>query len=166
MEISRIEPFLRLLSRQRARTLRVFACVPPEQIEWSPAPGRFSFGDLLRHLAGVERFVYAEVALGRPSRYPGHGPELAEGLDATLAFADLLHRETLDALATLTPETLQSKVRSPTGALMRAASWLRLMPEHEAHHRGQIYLMLGLLGIETPPLFGLTSEELADLAAR
>jgi uncharacterized damage-inducible protein DinB len=33
------------------------------------------------------------------------------------------------------------------------------MAEHEIHHRGQIYLMLGLLGIVTPPLYGLTSEE-------
>ncbi|HSS79513.1 MAG TPA: DinB family protein [Thermoanaerobaculia bacterium] len=27
------------------------------------------------------------------------------------------------------------------------------------HHRGQIYLMLGILGVPTPPLYGLTSEE-------
>lgn len=164
MEILRIEPFLRALKRQRARTLRVYSCVPPEQIEWRPAAGRFSFGDLLRHIAGVERFVYAEVALGRPSRYPGHRPALAEGLDATLAYADRLHHDTLDALATLTPDALQLKVSSPTGAPVRVASWLRLMPEHEAHHRGQVYLMLGLLGIETPPLFGLTSEDLLGLA--
>jgi uncharacterized damage-inducible protein DinB len=31
--------------------------------------------------------------------------------------------------------------------------------EHEAHHRGQIYLMLGMRGVPTPPIFGLTSEE-------
>ena len=33
------------------------------------------------------------------------------------------------------------------------------MLEHEAHHRGQIYLMLGMLGVATPPIYGLTSEE-------
>jgi uncharacterized damage-inducible protein DinB len=33
------------------------------------------------------------------------------------------------------------------------------MCEHEAHHRGQIYLMLNMLGVTTPPLFGLTAEE-------
>jgi uncharacterized damage-inducible protein DinB len=33
------------------------------------------------------------------------------------------------------------------------------MVEHEAHHRGQLYLHLALLGIATPPLYGLTSEE-------
>ncbi len=36
--------------------------------------------------------------------------------------------------------------------------WLRLLPKHEIHHRGQIYVYLAMLGIETPPIFGLTSE--------
>ncbi len=33
------------------------------------------------------------------------------------------------------------------------------MIEHEAHHRGQLYLMLRLIGVVTPPIFGLTSEQ-------
>jgi uncharacterized damage-inducible protein DinB len=33
------------------------------------------------------------------------------------------------------------------------------MVEHEAHHRGQIYVMLSILGVATPPLYGLTEEE-------
>jgi uncharacterized damage-inducible protein DinB len=33
------------------------------------------------------------------------------------------------------------------------------MVEHEVHHRGQIYLMLGMLEVRTPPLYGLTEEE-------
>ena len=36
---------------------------------------------------------------------------------------------------------------------------MRLMVEHEIHHRGQIYLYLNLRGVETPPLYGLTAEE-------
>ncbi len=37
--------------------------------------------------------------------------------------------------------------------------WLRFMVEHEIHHRGQIYLYLGILGAPTPSLYRLTSEE-------
>ena len=39
------------------------------------------------------------------------------------------------------------------------------MVEHEVHHRGQIYLMLNMLGVATPPLFGLTSEQVRDRSA-
>ena len=37
--------------------------------------------------------------------------------------------------------------------------WLRSMVEHEAHHRGQIYTYLSILEIPTPPLYGLTAED-------
>ncbi len=33
------------------------------------------------------------------------------------------------------------------------------MIEHEIHHRGQIYLYLAMLDVPTPPLYGLTEEE-------
>jgi uncharacterized damage-inducible protein DinB len=36
------------------------------------------------------------------------------------------------------------------------------MVEHEIHHRGQIYMYLGMLGIPTPPIFGMTSEEVLE----
>jgi hypothetical protein len=33
----------------------------------------------MRHLATVERYMFAENMQGKPSRYPGHGRELADG---------------------------------------------------------------------------------------
>ena len=33
------------------------------------------------------------------------------------------------------------------------------MPEHEIHHRGQLYTMLGMLDVQTPPLYGMTRDE-------
>jgi uncharacterized damage-inducible protein DinB len=36
------------------------------------------------------------------------------------------------------------------------------MIEHEIHHRGQLYLMLGMLGVKTPSLYGLTEEQLRE----
>jgi len=45
------------------------------------------------------------------------------------------------------------------GAESTAWKWLRSMAEHEIHQRGQIYLGLGMLDVPTPPLYGLTSEE-------
>ncbi|PYU63953.1 MAG: hypothetical protein DMG56_08020 [Acidobacteria bacterium] len=41
------------------------------------------------------------------------------------------------------------------------------MVEHEIHHRGQIHLYLGMLGVPTPPVYGLTSgQELAASVCR
>ncbi len=73
MEIRSIAPFLDYWRTIRGRTRRVVACIPRDQIEWSPHPGKFTFGDLVRHLATIERYMYAETVAGRPSRYAGCG---------------------------------------------------------------------------------------------
>ena len=165
MEIRTIEPFLDYFERIHERTRRVAACIPPEQLEWRPREGAFSFGDLLRHLAAIERWMFAENVAGRPSRYPGHGPELADGYAAVMDYADRMHAEAMEIFRALTPDALQARCTTPGGASMPAWKWLRAMVEHEIHHRGQIYLMLNLLGVPTPPLYGLTSEEVRERSA-
>ncbi len=158
MEIGRLDTFLRYFSNIRGRTMRVIACVPAERLEWRPKDGAFSFGDLIRHLAAAERWMFAENVAGRPSRYPGHGPELAEGMPAVLAYMERMHAEAMEIFGALGPGELARPCTTPGGELT-TWKWLRAMVEHEVHHRGQIYLMLNQLGVSTPPLYGLTSEE-------
>jgi len=151
--------FLDHLDAVHRRTRRVVACIPPERLEWAPAAGRFTFGELVRHLAGIERWMYAETVHGRPTRYPGHGRDLADGWDGTLAYYDRLHAESRALFAALDDAAMQRKAVTPAGAAITTWKWLRLMLEHEAHHRGQLYLMLGLLDVPTPPIYGMTAEE-------
>ena len=162
MEIQTIEPFLAYFGRIHERTRRVAACVPPDAVEWRPREGAWSVGDTLRHLGSIERWMFAENVSGRPSRYAGHGAELAEGRDGVLAYFDAMHAESMDIFRALTPDALQSRCTTPGGVSMPVWKWLRAMVEHEIHHRGQIYLLLNLLGVPTPPLYGLTSEEVRD----
>lgn len=159
MDTDSVTTLLDHLERVHQRTRRVVALIPPDDVEWSPAPGWFTFGGLVRHLAGLERWMFAENVQGRPSRYPGHGPELASGLPAVLHYYDRLHGESRAIFAALDAGALQQKVSTPAGARMAVWKWLRAHVEHEAHHRGQLYLMLALRGIAPPPLYGLTSEE-------
>jgi uncharacterized damage-inducible protein DinB len=156
--------FLEYVDRVRQRTRRVAACIPEDRVEWTYKPGAFTLGDLVRHIAIAGREIWAETACGRRSRYVSHGVELAEGRDAVLAFLDRMHEESVALLRTLTPEALASKCETPDGARITTWKWLRLMPEHEIHHRGQIYVMLNMLGVPTPPLYGLTSEQVRRVA--
>jgi len=162
MEITRTDPFLDYFERVRERTRRVIACIPPEHLEWTYKPGAFTFGDLARHLGAIERYMFAENVRGRPSLYPGHGRELADGYDAVRAFLSHLHEESMAIFRALSPEDLERRCLTPAGTPITAWKWLRAMVEHEVHHRGQLYLMLGMLGIPTPPLYGLTSEEVKE----
>ena len=62
MEVSTIQSFLDYFSKIRERTMRVVACIPPDKIEWRAAAGKFTLGDLARHIAATERNVFVECA--------------------------------------------------------------------------------------------------------
>lgn len=159
MEILTIVPFLKYFSGIRERTMSVARLVPPDKIDWSCAAGKFTLGDLLRHLAVTERYMWAENIQGKPSRYTSHGKELADSYGSVIALMEKLHTESMEIFARLTDADLQRKCSTPAGTEIRTAKWLRAMVEHEIHHRGQIYLYLGMLGVPTQPIFGLTSEQ-------
>ncbi len=162
MTITDIDSFLRYFERIRQRTLRVIKYIPPEKIEWTYREGKFTFGDLIRHLATIERYMYAENAQFKPSTYPGCGEDLASGYENVVQFLNEKHQESLAIFRNIKPEDLQKKTMTPGNVEIRLSSWLRAMIEHEVHHRGQIYVYLGILGIETPPIYGLTSEEVLE----
>src|SRR2546423_14893567 len=96
MEITRVAPFIEYLDRIHERTGRVIARIRDEDLEWEAAPGRFTPGDIVRHLAGIERYMYAETVHGRPTSYPGHTRDLADGLAGTLDYYSRLHAESRD----------------------------------------------------------------------
>ncbi len=151
--------FLDYWESVRKRTKRVAACIPEDKMEWAPAAGRWSCGDILRHLGGIERDMYARTATGQPSAYGGHQRSIAEGSEAIIAYLDRCHEESMEIFRGLTAEQWSGKCFTPAGTPITTWKWLRLMPEHEAHHRGQLYQILGQLGVKTPPLYGLSEEE-------
>jgi uncharacterized damage-inducible protein DinB len=160
MEIRSMDSFLPYFESVRERTLRVLRVVPAHRLEWRHAPGVFSPGDLARHIAAVERWTFAENVVGRPSRYAGCGTDLAQGLDGVTEFMERMHAETIGILKDLTPEDLERKGTSPQGVPVTAWKLLRAMVEHEVQHRGEMYVYLALLGVERPPLYGVTESEL------
>lgn len=162
MEVNRVSSFLEYLSRVHQRTDRVARCIPPDKLEWGYREGKFTFGDQLRHIVSIERYMFAETASGRPSRYAGCGRELADGCDQVFDYMVRLRHESVKILSQLSDADLQGKCVTPDGAQITVWKWLRAMVEHEIHHRGQLYMYLSLLGVPTPPLYGLTSEQVRE----
>lgn len=63
-------------------------------------------------------------------------------------------------------DDLRRRCKTPAGVPITVWKWLRAMVEHEVHHPGQIYLMLRMLGMGAPPLYGLTEEEVLERSSR
>jgi len=162
METRNVREFLDYYERVRQRTLKVIACIPPEKYDWSYREGKFSLADIIRHLGAIERYMYGENVQQKPSRYPGHGKELADGPENVREFFKRVHAESMEIFGRLTDSDLEQKCVTPGGTPITIRKWLRAMVEHEIHHRAQIYTYLGMLGISTPPIYGMTSEEVRE----
>lgn len=166
MEIQNIDSFLEYFEKVHGRTMRVVRCIPPDKIEWTYREGKFTLGDLARHIAAIERNMFAENVQGKPSRYQGCGRELAEGYENVVKYVEQMHRESMEIFSRLTEADLARKCETPGGTPITVWKWLRSMVEHEVHHRGQIYLYFAMLGVKTPPLYGLTSEEVRERSVK
>jgi uncharacterized damage-inducible protein DinB len=158
------EDFLQHFEQVRERTMRVVRTIPEDKMEWTCREGEWTFGDLARHIAATERYVFAECARGLPSRYKGCGRELAAGRDGVIAFMERMHGESMEIFRGMTEEDFLKKGMSPEGKPVTAWRLLRAMVEHEAHHRGQMYVYLGILGVPAHPLYTLNEPQLRGLS--
>ncbi len=166
MQAQSLDVFLEYLDKVHQRSMRVVRAIPADKLEWSYAAGKFTLGDLVRHMGAIERYMFGETVQGKPSRYQGCGKDLADGFDQVVGFKETMDRETAEIIRSLGPEGMMRKCTTPDGASITVWKWLRLMVEHEIHHRGQLYIYLAMLDVPTPPLYGLTSEQLSERGAR
>ncbi|HYF03428.1 MAG TPA: DinB family protein [Patescibacteria group bacterium] len=164
MEINSIEPFLQYLTRTRLITEAVIAAIPHDKLDWTYAPGKFTMADLIRHIAGIERYVFAEIALGKKPAYKGCGKEIADGYGAVMEYFTTRHNESVEIFKTLSDEALQRKVTSVNGKEVELGKFLRALIIHEVHHRAALCIYLNLLGISSPPVLGLKEEQVIQIS--
>lgn len=156
--ISDVAAFSDYFERVYQRTLEVARAVPPERIDWAPAPGELCCGELIRHLGAAALMNVRGVATG-VLRYEGHATAPGAGHVEALAYLEQCHAEALALLQALPAERLQ---RNIPGIWQDVPGWRRLlgMIEHEIHHRSQLCSYLTQLGIAPPALFGIYVEDL------
>lgn len=166
MEITSVSAFIDYYEKIRARTNRIIEIVPPDHLDFSYKPGKFTIGDQIRHIAAIERYMYGETISGRPSGYPGCGKELADGYENTVNFFNEMHRQTIEIIKSIPDENLTRKCLTAGNNPISIWKWLRAMVEHEIHHRAELYIYLNLLDVKTPQIFGFSAEEVQHLSIR
>lgn len=156
--ISDLAAFSDYFERVYQRTVAVARAVPPDRIDWAPAPGELSCGELIRHLGAAELMNVRGVATG-VVRYDGHAAAPGTGHAAALAYLERGHAEAQALLRALPAERLQ---RNIPGMWQDVPGWRRLMGmiEHEIHHRSQLCSYLTQLGSAPPALFDIYVEDL------
>lgn len=166
MEITSISSFIEYYERVRERTNKLVKIIPPEHFGFAYMEGKFTIADLVRHIAAIERYMFAETVAGRKSAYQGCGKEQADEYENTIKYFNEKHIESIEIFRNLSDEDLKRKCKTPANTELPVWKWLRAMVEHEIHHRGQLYVYANLLKIKTPPLFGLTAEEVEKISIK
>lgn len=140
-----------------ARTFEAVERLRDADIAWRPAPGEFTTGELVTHIANT-RLMNTGAILTTEIHYKGHA--VRPGATAA-SLRQLVLRSSKKTIAGLIDADLERLIPQTNGEAFPA--WRRVIGgliEHETHHRSQLCEYLRLLGLEPPPLFGLHAEKL------
>ena len=141
----------------RRRTVTAVDRVTPALAAYRPRPAEWTCGEIVRHLAGAERFFVTKIVEDRFTTDLDLGPE--EPWDATRARLAATHETEMARLRALPDARLHEKVEDLDGGRMSAWRFLMAMVEHEIHHRSQLDAWLALAGTEPPQLYGYRMED-------
>ncbi len=163
MQHASITEFLQYYSKVKGRTRKVVSLITEDNITFSLGEKQFSIGDLARHIPLVELHFYLPIIKGHATGYSGCGPSFAPDTASILALYEQAESEMRHILKDKPAEFLKERVTMPKGDIS-LYKWLRLILEHEIHHRGQIYQLLSACGASVPNIFGLSSEDLISIS--
>ena len=121
---------------------QVLARVDAETFAWKPVPHANvrSIGDLVRHLCDSEAYWVERVIQGK--EWLRHSPEVWGDHEALLERWKILRQRTLQYMESLSPSRLTDTKVDHRGNIVTVGWILWHVFQHEAHHRGQIYMLL------------------------
>jgi uncharacterized damage-inducible protein DinB len=162
--IDSVAEFARYFEGVRRRTWAAVDRIGPDLLDWSPRAGEMTCGEIVRHVAGAERFFVTKVL---EDRFTGD-LEPGSALDhaATRARLESVHREQMARLAGLPDAALRTPRRDLDGGRVKAWRFLMAMVEHEVHHRSQLDCYLAQAGVEPPQIYGWRMEDVMARVGR
>jgi uncharacterized damage-inducible protein DinB len=121
-----------------------------EQLNFVPHAGLWSLGETARHIAEVEAGWLGQVVWRETDKWVSFPAEQYNTIAAVKQLLEEVHNRTLVFLEGKTAADLDQVVDLPWGGATSVGWVIWHVLEHEIHHRGEIYLMLGLQGMEAP----------------
>jgi len=122
-----------------------------EQLDFVPREGLWSLGHVARHIANAEEGWFRHIVTGELEEWPrDYTAADYPTVDAVKLLLQEVHSRTATYLKGVTAADMDQRIQQSWGpeVTLRWVIWHVL--EHEIHHRGEIYLMIGLMGMEAP----------------
>jgi uncharacterized damage-inducible protein DinB len=122
-----------------------------DQLAFVPREGLWSLGQVACHIAKAEDGWFRYAVTCELSQWPA-APDRADcaSVAAVRSLLDRTHAHTVALLEATAVARLDDPVDVPWGEELTLREIIWHVIGHEIHHRGEIYLMMGLLGLEAP----------------
>ena len=122
-----------------------------EELHFRPAEGLWSLGEVALHIADAEDGWFQYVVQHHYPDWPADSTlqEYPTMPDIQRRLVEV-HARTESYLEPLSDADLDQVIQAPWGGQFPLHFVLWHVLEHEIHHRGEIYLILGLLGHQAP----------------
>ena len=119
------------------------------ELSFVPYGGAWSVGQILRHIAHEEEIEIHYGLTRQTTEFPPeYGAEDYPTLESIKALLAEVHGRTRAYLEGLDDADLDREVEAAWGQTYRLESMVWHVMEHEIHHRGELSLILGMLGRE------------------
>lgn len=154
-----LNDFIQEWDKNSKGTLAIFKSITDEKKHVAIVEGHSSLESLSWHLTTAPDYFMGQAGLSldvelNPKSTPATISEIIETYEAV--------RENVSKVAQehLSDEKLLTEVNSH-GQLTPIGSILRLMVDHQTHHRAQMQVLLRQAGLHVPGVMGPTKEDLA-----
>ncbi|WP_156292033.1 DinB family protein [Oceanobacillus salinisoli] len=153
----KVNDFLQDWTQASQGTLKVLESLTDEKLGQAIVEGHNTVGWIGWHLATAPAYFAGLVGLDVKSKVdPGTVPQKAS--EIVVQYKNIAEDVKREVEQTLTDEKLEENVDNhgnpaPKGAL------LRVLIDHQTHHRGQMTVLLRQAGLNVPGVMGPTKEE-------
>ena len=119
------------------------------ELDYKPFEASRSVREMVLHIAHEERIEFAYGISHEIEEFPPEYDLAAyPTLESVRSLLESVHEGTRDHLATLDDDALSQVITTPWGVSNRRMELIGHVIEHEIHHRGELSLILGMLGRE------------------
>jgi uncharacterized damage-inducible protein DinB len=149
-----VQDFLNDWSHSVQGTLRVLQSLTDEKLDQAIVEGHNTLGWLGWHLATTPAFFMKMVGL---TVVPAGDAIPKKASDIVNAYSKMAEDVKREVEQNLTDEKMAEKVETFAGHSPRGAL-LRMLIDHQTHHRGQMTVLLRQAGLPVPGVLGPTKE--------
>jgi uncharacterized damage-inducible protein DinB len=147
----------------RQGLVQALSTLTDEQLDFAPREGMWSLSAVARHIAHAEEAWFRHWMVGKhegPPQYTAEDYPTVESIKGLLAE---VHARTEAYLETLDSADLDQPFETFWGQKGPISWVIWHVLEHEIHHRGEIYLMMGLVGMTASAVQAAVRDAYAQL---